>query len=174
MGAERGADEREGWRIEENREERGQKRKEGGIMNAFCVKAALSVVGRAPGRLRAGLKGGRGPRKGQQAENRSAQRLIWSRLVIVCTGDGSWMVRGGGDGRCECGESEVSDGMTVRPTERETEGEEAERGREALMSCGEENLKFVFLMPQSQACAAATAIINEDAAPRCCIVPSWQ
>ena len=63
-------------------------------MNAFCVKAALSVVGRAPGRLRAGLKGGRGPRKGQRAENRSAQRLIWSRLV--CTGDG-WCTGEAGD-----------------------------------------------------------------------------
>ena len=92
-------------------------------MNAFCVKAALSVVGRAPGRLRAGLKGGRGPRKGQRAENRSAFDLVSSRVHR------RWMVHEGG-GRCECGASEVSDGMTDRPTERETEGEEAERGRE--------------------------------------------
>ena len=77
------------------------------------------------------------------------------------------MVHGGG-GRCECGASEVSDGMTGQPKERQREKRQREGERD------EENLKFVFLMPQSQACAAATAIINEDAAPRCCIVPSWQ
>ena len=57
-------------------------------MNAFCVKAALSVVGRAPGRLRAGLKGGRA------SEREIGQRLIWSRLV--CTGDG-WCTGEAGD-----------------------------------------------------------------------------
>ena len=95
-------------------------------MNAFCVKAALSVVGRAPGRLRAGLKGGRegaeeGPASGKSVS--AAFDLVSSRVHR------RWMVHGGG-GRCECGASEVSDGMTDRPTERETEGEEAERGRE--------------------------------------------
>ena len=78
MGAERGAGGEEG-RIEENREERGQKRKEGGIMNAFCVKAALSVVGRAPGRRLRALREG-GAEEGQRAENRSAFDLVSSRV----------------------------------------------------------------------------------------------
>ena len=88
-------------------------------MNAFCVKAALSVVGRAPGRLRAGAE--EGPASGKSVS--AAFDLVSSRVHR------RWMVHGGG-GRCECGASEVSDGMTDRPTERETEGEEAERARE--------------------------------------------
>ena len=52
-------------------------------MNAFCVKAALSVVGRAPGRLRAGLKGGRegaeeGPASGKSVS--AAFDLVSSRV----------------------------------------------------------------------------------------------
>ena len=90
----------EGGRIEENRErEGGQKRKEGGVMNAFCVKAAI-VGSRKGSGPPAGLWGGGG---------KIGQLLISSRVCRQAHEEGV---------RCERGASDVRDGMTDQPKDR--------------------------------------------------------
>ena len=81
----------EGGRIEENRErEGGQKRKEGGVMNAFCVKAAI-VGSRKGSGPPAGLWGGGG---------KIGQLLISSRVCRQAHEEGVRCTVGLGEGFC--------------------------------------------------------------------------
>ena len=100
MGAEHGG------RVEENREREGggQKRKEGGVMNAFCVKAAI-VGSRKSSGPPAGLWGGE---RGRGRENRSAFDFF-SCVQAQAHEEGM---------RCGRGASDVRDGMTDQPKDR--------------------------------------------------------